>query len=52
MIPTIASYTPSLMDLFLLYGDPRKATLVLGIILAAALLLYGALAIWLKYFKK
>jgi len=49
---TIASFTPSLMDLFLLYADPLKASMVLGAILAAILLFYGAIWVWLKYFKK
>ena len=40
------------MDLFLLYADPLKASMVLGAILAAILLFYGAIWVWLKYFKK
>jgi hypothetical protein len=40
------------MDLFILYYDPRQASIVLGVILAAALILYGAFAFWLKYREK
>jgi len=47
----LASFTPSLMDLFLLYNDPLKASAVLGAILAAILLFYGAIYVYLKYFK-
>ena len=39
------------MDLFLLYADPIKAAAVLGAVLAAILLFYGAIYIYLKYFR-
>ena len=52
MNTTLASFTPSLMDLFLLYADPIKANAVLGAILAAVLLFYGAIYVYLKYFAK
>lgn len=47
-----ASYSPSLMDLFLLYNNPAQASIVLGVILAAILLIYGAIAVYIKYFRK
>lgn len=50
---TLASFTPSLQDLFLLYSKGLQASaLVLGAILAAILLLYGAIWVWITYFKK
>ena len=48
----LASFTPSLMDLFLLYTDPIKANAVLGAVLAAILLFYLAIYVYLKYFAK
>lgn len=44
-----ASYTPSLTDLYLLMGDPAKAVTVLGAALAAILLFWGAVYVFVKY---
>lgn len=46
----LASFTPkTLMDCFLLYADPQRAVSVLGAILAAILLFWGALYFFLRY---
>jgi len=47
----LASYTPNLMDLFLLLSDPVKAGMLLGLgIILAIIAFYGIIwAIW--YFK-
>lgn len=46
----LASFTPSsFMDYCLLYADPMKATAVLGIILAAILLFWGAVWFFFVY---
>jgi len=45
----LASYIPSLMDLFLFYADPRKAAIALGFILAAVLLFWGAVWFFFNY---
>ncbi len=49
----LASFTPTLMDLYLLYSKGFQASaLVLGAILATILLIYGAIWVWITYFKK
>jgi len=46
----IASWSPTtLMDCFLLYADPQRAVNVLGAILAAILLFWGAVYFFFKY---
>ena len=46
----LASFTPkTLMDCFLLYADPQRAVNVLGAILAAILLFWGAVYFFFKY---
>jgi len=50
--PLIASYTPTLQDLYLLYANPKAAAAVLGAILAAILLFYGVIWFYVTYIKK
>lgn len=50
--PLIASYTPTLTDLYLLYANPKAAAAVLGAILAAILLFYGVIWFYVTYIKK
>ena len=46
----IASFSPkTLMDCFLLYADPVRAVSVLGAVLAAILLFWGALYFFMRY---
>lgn len=46
----LASFTPkTLMDCFLLYADPQRAVSVLGAVLAAILLFWGAVYFFLRY---
>ncbi len=47
----LASYTPNLMDLFLLLSDPAKAGMLLGLgIILAIIAFYGL--IWLVWYFK
>ena len=47
----LASYTPNLMDLFLLLSDPAKAGMLLGLgIILAIIAFYGL--IWLIWYFK
>lgn len=45
----LASYTPSLTDLYLLFGNPAKAVTVLGAALAAILLFWGVVWFFVTY---
>lgn len=47
----IASFTPTLTDLYLLYGNPAKAAVVLGAILAAILLFYGVIWFYITFIR-
>ena len=47
--PMFASYTPTLQDLYLLMGNPQKAVTVLGGALAAILLFWGAVYVFVTY---
>lgn len=48
----LASFTPNLMDLFLILSDPAKASLVLGLATILAILAFYGLIWLIWYFTK